>query len=86
MHPRVNLEWRITMEKKESLLQEPPNYLPTYRLLTGPDDASFCRKVSEAIKLGFKLYGSPSLTYNGENVIAAQAVIWPSIEGSVLEN
>lgn len=61
-------------------MENPPNNLPTYRLLTGPDDASFCRKVSEALALGYKLYGSPAVTYNGENVIAAQAVIWPSIE------
>lgn len=66
------------MEIKQSSSPQPPNDLPIYRLLTGPDDAVFCKKVSEAIKLGYKLYGSPSVTYNGENVIAAQAVIWPS--------
>jgi hypothetical protein len=58
----------------------PPEGLPTYRLLTGPDDASFCHRVSEAIAIGYKLYGSPAATFNGTNVIVAQAVIWPSIE------
>ena len=63
--------------------EQPPNNLPKYRLLTGPDDASFCKKVSDTIALGYKLYGSPSATFNGETVIVAQAVIWPSIEDSI---
>ena len=49
----------------------------TYRLLTGPDDASFCERVSQALKDGYQLYGSPSITYNGECCIVAQAVILP---------
>lgn len=57
----------------------PPDGLPTYRLLTGPDDASFCRRVSEVLALGYELYGSPAATFNGENVIVAQAVLWPSL-------
>jgi len=59
---------------------QPPDGLPTYRLLTGPDDAAFCRRVSEALALGYQLYGSPAATFNGEKVIVAQAVIWPSIQ------
>lgn len=58
----------------------PPDSLPVYRLLTGPDDASFCRRVSEAMVLGYRLYGSPAATFNGENVIVAQALIWPSVQ------
>ena len=58
----------------------PPDGLPTYRLLTGPDDATFCRRVSEALALGYELYGSPAVTFNGENVIAAQALLWPSVK------
>ena len=61
----------------------PPDGLPVYRLLTGPDDAAFCRRVSEAIALGYKLYGSPGITFNGEMVIVAQALIWPSIERAI---
>ena len=68
------------MPAKSSL---PPEGLPPYRVLTGPDDAVFCHRVSEAVALGYKLYGSPSVTYNGENVIVAQAIIWPTIERSV---
>jgi hypothetical protein len=61
----------------------PPNGLPTYRILTGPDDAEFCRRVSEAVALGYKLYGPPAVTYNGEQVIVAQAIVWPTIESAI---
>ena len=61
----------------------PPDGLPLYRVLTGPDDAAFCRRVSEALALGYHLYGTPAATYNGENVILAQAVIWPSLRASI---
>ncbi len=54
----------------------PPNGLPRYRVLTGPDDATFCHRVSEALDLGFRLHGGPAVTYNGERVIVAQALIW----------
>lgn len=60
-------------------MDAPPDDLPTYRLLTGVDDASFCRRVSEALALGYRLYGSPAATFNGESVIVAQAIVWPSI-------
>lgn len=58
----------------------PPDGLPTYRLLTGPDDAAFCHRVSAALALGYRLYGSPSCTFNGVNVIVAQALVWPSVQ------
>jgi len=64
-------------------MKTPPDGFPTYRILTGVDDATFCRRVSEAIELGYKLYGSPSVTFNGQSVIVAQAIIWPSIESTV---
>jgi hypothetical protein len=57
--------------------KSPPDDLPTYRLLTGKDDATFCRRVSEALALGYQLYGSPAATFNGEHVVVAQAVLWP---------
>lgn len=56
----------------------PPDGLPAYRLLTGPDDAAFCRRVSDALALGYVLYGSPAATFNGQSVIVAQAVLWPA--------
>lgn len=45
-----------------------------YRLLTGPDDKAFCERVSQALKDGYELYGSPSITFNGERCIVAQAI------------
>jgi hypothetical protein len=41
--------------------QPPPDGLPVYRLLTGSDDDAFCRRVSEALELGYQLYGSPAV-------------------------
>lgn len=46
-----------------------------YRLLTGPDDRSFCERVSAALADGYRLHGSPAATFNGERVIVAQAVV-----------
>jgi hypothetical protein len=64
-------------------LPPPPNGLPVYRILTGPDDAAFCHRVSEALALGYLLYGSPAATFNGQNVIVAQALIWPTVEAAI---
>lgn len=66
------------MAAKRPGADAPPKGLPTYRILTGPDDAAFCRRVSEALALGYELYGSPAVTFNGKDVVVAQAVIWPS--------
>ena len=35
-----------------------------YRYLTGPDDAEFCKRVTEALSNGWSLYGSPTLTFD----------------------
>ena len=58
---------------------QPPEGLPIYRLLTGPDDAAFCRRVSEALALGYRLHGSPAITFNGQTAVVAQALVWPSV-------
>jgi hypothetical protein len=60
----------------------PPDGLPVYRLLTGPDDAAFCRRVSDALALGYRLHGSPAATFNGSQVIVAQALLWPCANGA----
>jgi hypothetical protein len=57
-------------------MSQPPDNLPIYRVLTGPDDAAFCHRVSAALNQGYALHGSPALTFNGQQVIVAQAVIW----------
>jgi hypothetical protein len=62
-------------------MSAPPDDLPIYRVLTGPDDAAFCRRVSEAIAVGYRLHEGPALTFNGEQVIVAQALVWPPTGG-----
>jgi len=46
-----------------------------YRLLTGPDDHAFCERVSKALDEGYRLYGAPSITFNGTNAVVAQAIV-----------
>lgn len=57
-----------------------------YRILTGPDDASFCHRVSEALSKGWELYGSPTLTYDVEQrrVVCGQAVL-KDVEGKTYQ-
>jgi hypothetical protein len=57
----------------------PPDDLPIYRVLTGPDDDAFCRRVSEALDLGYSLYGPPAATFDGNRVIVAQGLVWPGV-------
>lgn len=55
-----------------------PEDRPIYRLLTGRDDRAFCERVSEALIQGWRLYGSPTITWDEEGgcMKAAQAVVW----------
>lgn len=48
-----------------------------YRLLTGGDDAAFCKKVSQALNNGWELSGPPSLTFDSavNRVVCGQAVV-----------
>ena len=50
--------------------------ITVYRYLTGPDDASFCHRVTEALSRGWLLYGSPTVTFDAVKgrVICAQAI------------
>jgi len=47
-----------------------------FRYLTGPDDAEFCKRVTEALSQGWSLYGSPTLTFDATKgrVICGQAI------------
>jgi hypothetical protein len=63
------------------MTDQPPDGLPRYRLLTGPDDAKFCHRISEALELGYRLHGSPAATFTGEQVIVAQALLWKGEQG-----
>jgi len=53
-----------------------------YRVLTGPDDRSFCERVSAALDQGYRLHGGPALTHDGERVIVAQALVLDALGGS----
>ena len=59
-------------------MSAPPDGLPAYRVLTGRDDETFCRRVSAALALGYQLHDGPAATFNGTDVILAQALIWPA--------
>ncbi|TWB10165.1 hypothetical protein FBZ99_11235 [Rhizobium sp. ERR 1071] len=60
----------IAKYKKDALMK-------LYRFLTGPDDASFCHKVSAALNKGWELYGSPTYGFNSASgrMECGQAVI-----------
>ena len=50
-----------------------------YKLFTGTDDAAFCQRVSDALRDGYVLYGSPAITTNPDGTqCVAQAVVLPS--------
>jgi hypothetical protein len=59
-----------------------PKTLTSYRLLTGPDDSSFCHKVTKALADGWQLYGQPSVAFDAASgrTVCAQAVI-KDVEG-----
>ena len=50
----------------------------SYRLVTGPDDRSFCERISTALAECYVLHGSPAATSNGGKVIVAQALVLPA--------
>ena len=47
-----------------------------YRLLTGPDDAAFCHKVTAALDRGWALHGAPAYAFDASRGVmrCAQAV------------
>lgn len=49
--------------------------MKVYRYFTGKDDVHFCARVTKALNEGYELYGSPTMTFNGTDVIVGQAVI-----------
>lgn len=48
-----------------------------YRMLTGPDDAGFCHKVTAALDRGWSLHGSPAYAFDAATgtMRCAQAVV-----------
>jgi hypothetical protein len=65
-----------TPDEDGVVIGTPPDGLPAYRVLTGPDDDAFCHRVSDALAMGYRLAGSPALTFDCARVIVAQAVLW----------
>ena len=59
--------------------------MKVYQYLTGKDDAVFCARVTKALNEGYELYGSPSITFNGTDVIVGQAVMKDADEADVPE-
>lgn len=49
--------------------------MKVYRYLTGRDDVNFCARVTKALNDGYELYGSPTMTFNGTEVIVGQAIV-----------
>ena len=49
--------------------------MKVYRILTGPDDARFCHRVTEALSRGWELYGDPALTYDPEKAGGLDAAL-----------
>jgi hypothetical protein len=51
--------------------------MKAYSYLTGPDDASFCHRVTERLSRGWELYGSPTLAFDMEpkRVICGQVIV-----------
>ncbi|UUS57272.1 DUF1737 domain-containing protein [Acinetobacter sp. YH16040_T] len=49
--------------------------MKVYRYLTGKDDVNFCARVTKALNEGYELYGSPTMSFNGTDVIVGQAIV-----------
>lgn len=48
-----------------------------YQVITGPDTAAFCERVSVLLADGYVLHGSPAITFGGTTAYVAQAVVLP---------
>jgi hypothetical protein len=59
----------------EQAVAHKPQEQLRYRVLTGPDDRTFCERVSAALADGYRLHGGPAVTFNGEQVVVAQALV-----------
>jgi len=58
--------------------KKPPEGKLVYRCITGKDDHAFCERVSLALEEGWRLHGSPSITWSAHDNCGyvAQAVVW----------
>ncbi|WP_010111842.1 DUF1737 domain-containing protein [Acinetobacter sp. P8-3-8] len=58
--------------------------MKVYRYLTGKDDVHFCARVSKALNDGYELYGAPTMTFNGTEVIVGQVIVKDEVDESEL--
>ena len=49
--------------------------MKVYRYLTGKDDVNFCARVTKALNEGYGLYGAPTMSFNGSDIIVGQAIV-----------
>lgn len=49
--------------------------MKVYRYLTGKDDVNFCARVTKALNEGYELYGAPTMSFNGSEIIVGQAIV-----------
>jgi hypothetical protein len=59
--------------------------MKVYKYLTGKDDVTFCARVTKALNEGYELYGSPTMTFNGTDVIVGQAIMKEADEADIPE-
>ncbi|HEU4987758.1 MAG TPA: DUF1737 domain-containing protein [Rhizobiaceae bacterium] len=53
-----------------------------YRFLTGPDDSSFCHKVTAALNKGWLLHGSPTYAFDAEaKAMRCGQAVYKEIDG-----
>lgn len=53
-----------------------------YRFLSGPDDSSFCHKVTAALNKGWQLHGSPTYAYDAESkTMRCGQAVWKDVVG-----
>ncbi|TNM60562.1 DUF1737 domain-containing protein [Aliirhizobium smilacinae] len=53
-----------------------------YRLLTAPDDSSFCHKVTAALNKGWDLHGSPTYAFNAATgIMQCGQAVTKTVEG-----
>ncbi len=53
-----------------------------YRFLSGPDDSSFCHKVTAALNRGWHLFGSPTYAFDpATNAMRCGQAVVKDVEG-----
>lgn len=57
-----------------------------YRFLSGPDDSTFCHKVTAALNKGWRLQGSPTYAWDAAaNVMRCGQAVVKEVEGKEYE-